>query len=438
MSELAWPTVPSDAFAVAWRRAAGVGGLALTVVSGALMAVGSASRGAGVVSGRRTLTGALASPLQHLAWPLTHTRFLVLLLVMAAGYALAALGAPALRVRSVVVAVVALHALFALAPPLLSTDVFSYVDYARLGAVHGLNPYVHVPADAPRDPSFALAGHIWKHTPSTYGPLFTLLGYPLARVGVAASLWGEKALAAGAGLLCVLAVAGCARAVGRDALPAALLVGLNPVFLVYGVGGAHNELLMLAILMAAVLLVLQERDAGGAAVLVAAAAVKVVALIALPLLLAARRTRWRAVAAGTVVATAVCATVELAAFGTGGAHLVTVLAHQQSMVSYDAFPTRVARLMGLRGVFPVDRLMLHIVVGVVLLGLLWATWRGLDWVTASGWALLALTVTATWTQPWYLLWPLPLAAARGDRRLIAAVLLVQGLFLLTQLGPLLA
>ena len=64
------------------------------------------------------------------------------------------------------------------APPLLSHDVYSYVDYARLGALHGLDPYVHPPAAAPADPAFA---HVtWTDTTSAYGPLFTLATYPLA------------------------------------------------------------------------------------------------------------------------------------------------------------------------------------------------------------------------------------------------------------------
>ena len=43
---------------------------------------------------------------------------------------------------------------FALAPPLLSHDVYSYVDYARLGVLHGIDPYVRGPAAAPADPAF--------------------------------------------------------------------------------------------------------------------------------------------------------------------------------------------------------------------------------------------------------------------------------------------
>jgi Glycosyltransferase family 87 len=419
-------------------RVAGIAGMATAFVAGALIALGSPSPDSGVVAGGRHLAGRRESALEPLAWPLTHDLFLVLLLVMTAGYLLAVLGARGLRARWALGAVVVLQVLFALAPPLLSTDVFSYVNYARLGAVHGLNPYVHTPMAVPGDPSFTLAGHIWKHTPTTYGPLFTLLGYPLARVGVAASVWGEKALAAAASLACVAAVWGCARAAGRAALPAALLVGLNPILVVYGVGGAHNDLLMLALLMAGVLLVLRGRDASGAAAVVAACAVKATAVILLPFLLLGRRARWRATIGGLVAAGLAIGLVDLVAFGTGSAQLVTSLRGQQSLVSYDAFPTLVAHLIGLRGVFPIDRLLLRIAFALVLLVLLWAAWRGLDWVTAGGWALTALVVSSTWMQAWYIVWPLPLAAVARDRRLVAAVLLLEGLFIATQIGPLLA
>ena len=44
-----------------------------------------------------------------------------------------------------------------------------------------------------------------------------------------------------------------ARLRGLDPVKAAALVGLNPLIVVYGVGGGHNDLLMLAVLMAGVL-----------------------------------------------------------------------------------------------------------------------------------------------------------------------------------------
>ena len=69
-------------------------------------------------------------------------------------------------------------------------------------------------------------------------------------------------------------------------------------------------------------------------------------------------------------------------------------------------------------------------IGAVI-GLLVAVWRGtMDWIAASGWSLLLLAVTSPWLLAWYTFWPLPLAAVTRDRRLLAAVIFVQVLFVL--------
>ena len=75
---------------------------------------------------------------------------------------------------------------------------------------------------------------------------------------------------------------------------------------------------------------------------------------------------------------------------------------------------------------------------MIVVHLLWRTWRGYDWVAASGWTLLAISVTSTWLFAWYTLWSLPLAVIVRDRRLLAATLVVQALFILHQISPLLA
>ncbi len=64
-------------------------------------------------------------------------------------------------------------------PILLSTDVFSYIAYARMGVVHGINPYLHGPVAIVGDPVFHYVGHDWLHVATAYGPLYTLLSYPL-------------------------------------------------------------------------------------------------------------------------------------------------------------------------------------------------------------------------------------------------------------------
>src|SRR5213078_729832 len=114
-----------------------------------------------------------------LAGPLFYAGMWVALVL----YAVVILRAAQVSRRTAVCAIVALHALFLLAPPLLSQDVFSYIAYARLGVEHALDPYVHSPLAIPGDAVFAYAGS--KDAVSAYGPLLTLLTYPLAPLGVA-------------------------------------------------------------------------------------------------------------------------------------------------------------------------------------------------------------------------------------------------------------
>ena len=106
--------------------------------------------------------------------------------------------------------IVAANVVLLLGPPLLSQDVFGYLAFARLGVLHGLDPYTHVAAEAPTDAVFPFIG--WPFQNSPYGPLFTLGTYPLAPLGLAGGLWALKAVA----VACELgAVALTARAATR-------------------------------------------------------------------------------------------------------------------------------------------------------------------------------------------------------------------------------
>ena len=102
---------------------------------------------------------------------------------------------------------------FACRRRLLSHDVYSYVDYARLGVLHGLDPYVYPPDAAPADPAFA---HVtWTETTSAYGPLFTLGTYPLAWLPVGSAVYVLKARRGGAVLATAALVARLAPASRR-------------------------------------------------------------------------------------------------------------------------------------------------------------------------------------------------------------------------------
>ena len=318
-----------------------------------------------------------------------------------------------------------LHLLFLLAPPLLSQDVFSYIAYARLGVEHGLDPYSAAPAVIPLDPVHPFAGS--KDAVSAYGPLFTLLTYPLAPLGLSASLWILKALAAVASLGLVTLVWRAARALGQDPRPAALLVGLSPLTLVHVVGGAHNEALVVAGTMAGVLAFTSGRERTGAGLATLAAGLKASAGLVVPFLVLGARRAGAALAAAIAAGLAV-AGIALLGFGADALDALGLIGSNQERTSRFSFPYRTAELLG--AVLPGDRLDYRSAVralyaaafALLLAWLLLRTRRGADPLASAGWATAGLLVASAWLVPWYGLWLLPLAALSGDRRLIIATL----------------
>jgi hypothetical protein len=375
--------------------------------------------------------------------------FLVALLVSSGAYGGLAVLSRRFRVRAIsrrwAIALVAVLQLIVFAGPvLLSTDVFSYVAYARMGLEYGLNPYTHGPVAIVHDSIYQYVGHDWDRVATAYGPLYTLLSYPLAPLGVVGALWAMKleALLASAGTLAL--TWRCARMRGFDPVAAILVVGANPLYFIYGLGGAHNDLIMMLAMMAAVSLTIAagapkpsaRREAGAAASVVAGALIKATVAVLLPFMIVSKRRL--APIAGTVAALALGALVGYAVFGIHGINVVAALNRDAAFVSTDSFANEIAHLLGKPGVFPIDHDLLKAALVLIVLHLLWRTWRGYDWVAASGWALLAISVTSTWLLAWYILWPLPLAVVTRDRRLLAATLAIQALFIVHQISPLLA
>ncbi len=362
--------------------------------------------------------------------------FLIAVLVATAGYAgLVALGREVSK-RWAIALIAVLHVLVFVGPILLSTDVFSYIAYARMGVEHGLNPYTHGPIAITHDPIYHYVGHDWKKVETAYGPLYTLISYPFGLLGVNGAVWGMKlvAMLSSAGTLAL--TWRCARTRGFNPVTALLLVGANPLYVIYALGGAHNDLLMMLLMMVAVSLTFARRDASAAATVVAGALVKATVAALLPFMILARRSGRQLL--GAIGALALGAVIAYAIFGVDGVNIVAALNRDAAFVSSDSFATEIAHLVGKPGVFPIDHDLLKVALVVIVLHLMWRTWRGYDWVAASGWALLAISVTSTWLLAWYILWPLPLAVISRDRRLLAATLVLQGLFIAHQLTPLFA
>src|SRR5919204_6255978 len=213
--------------------------------------------------------------------PMAHRwAFAGLMLVMALCYGVLAKHADRFPGRRSLAAVGVAGVVIVLGPPLRLTDAFNYLDFARLGVLHGLNPYVHAPADAVNDPFLKLAS--WHRQPTSYGPLFTLLTYPLALLGVTGAIWTLKALTVAAAVAAAGLLGACARRLGQSPARAVILFGLNPIILVYGLGGIHNDFFMVLGLIGAIYLVLAGRGGAGGWAAVSAVGLKASAAIVAP------------------------------------------------------------------------------------------------------------------------------------------------------------
>jgi hypothetical protein len=342
--------------------------------------------------------------------------------------------AVALPARAIRWAIVVLVAAFAAAPVLLSQDIFSYISYARLEAVHDLNPYGHSPGEVPGDPTLEFLRDN-RSLVSVYGPLFTIISLPLAGVSVGAAVYSVKIVAALSVLASVWIVARLAAARGQDPRPAAALVGLNPLVLVHVVGGGHNDALMAALMTAGIAAAWLGLGRMGGATLITAAAVKSSALLALPFaLLGAARDQLPRVAAGVVGAAGILAGVALAAFGSGALESVEVLSGNQALNSGASLPVYLSDQLALE-LDTVKAVCLGLY-AVSLAGLLAWVALGADWIRATGWAFAGLLLATSYLTPWYAIWLLPPAALARDRALVVVSLLISA-FLLRERVPLL-
>jgi alpha-1,6-mannosyltransferase len=395
-------------------------GLVGAVLTALALAAGASSRRLPslVPASRLGFPAWMRGPLSELDLAVTPSVAALLLVILCGCYALALVRARDLSLRSALAAIGCAHVAFMLGAPLYSADIFAYLDYARLGVLHGVDPYLHGAAAAPRD---AVRPYVlWHDAPSPYGPLFTIASYPLAWLGVPAAFWTLKLLAGVASLGCVALVARIARQLRRPVVPAVLFVGLNPVLLAYGVGGGHNDFFVGLAMLAGVSLALGGRVGAGSAGLVVAAALKAPAGVALAFLLIARRAR-RGVLAGAATGVGVAAIATLA-FGTSELSIVRQIAGQQSTVATLSAPNAIGALLGLGGITDGVRLACTLALAAGLAALLWRTWRGADWLQAAGWATLLLLVTSAWLLPWYVVWLLPIAAVAGSAHLRTSTL----------------
>jgi hypothetical protein len=414
------------------------------------------------------------------------------IVAMYVSYVAALAYVPRLRARWAIATVVAVHVVFFLSPPLALTDIFNYVNYGRMEIVHHLNPYTTIPILEPHnDPSYDLSN--WHQLLSPYGPLFTMLTFAVVPLGVAATFWVLKGVLALAGLATLLLVWKCARLLGREPVKAIVLVGLNPIVLVWGLGGDHNDFIMVFLVVLGFYLLLRARqrdhealgedgvdrpepadgpfapapppalpaslsdlraavaevplrerlhdwllplswpELGAGAAFVAAVAVKASGAVLIPVVLAGllrMPRRLTQVLLGMALTTVLIAAASLIAFGLHFPDLST----QSRLVTSVSVPNLIGLALGQGG----ETDWLHTLLSaslIIAVALCCAqAWRRRSALTASGWSSVALLVTLSWVLPWYVLWVLPMAALSSSTRLRRTAL-VLGAYLIVAWAP---
>jgi len=335
----------------------------------------------------------------------------------------------------------------ALAPPLFSRDIYSYLAQGLI--LHlGHSPYHTAPA--------ALAGlghqHVldavspfWRHTTAPYGPLFLgLLSVVAGVVGhhlVAGVLLARLLELVGAALLAVY-IPRVARSMGSDGRRAVWLGLLSPLVSLELIAAGHNDLLMVGLLVAGVAYALDGRPLLGVAICALAATVKVPALAGAAFIAVAwgreelgRAAQVRFMATAALLALAVMGAVTVVA-GVGVDWLSTSLFSTPAKVRLAITPATglgytVAALLsdvgigvshrGLEGVFGVIAFGLTAVTGAVMLYRV-RVGRLVPWLGAFL-VIAAAGGPAAW--PWYFIWGLALLCAlRGPQRSVGLALAI--------------
>ncbi len=343
---------------------------------------------------------------------------------------------PGLSVGQLTRAIVLWSLPLALAPPMFSRDVYSYVAQSAIAA-RGLDPYVLGPGPAlgVEDPLTRSIPTIWRDTPAPYGPLFLMLGRVITAVtgdDVVAAVFGHRLLAlVGLGLM-VWALPRLARRFGIDPSAALWLGAANPLVLFHLVSGAHTEALMLGLMLVGLELGLSRSWVLGAIVITLSAAVKLPSLLALGFLGMYLARQWggrpRDVAKATALLGAIAISV-LAMLGlvSGlGFGWLSTLGTANLIRSWMSLTTDLGQLGGGVGilaglgdhtdqVLALTRALGGVAAAAVCLWLLLATLRGrVDPLTGLGVGLGVVVLLGPVVHPWYLLWAaIPLAATSG-------------------------
>lgn len=363
-------------------------------------------------------------------WDSNAYSVIMCLVVMSVGYGLVVLTDSKVTIAGVVL----VHVIVVFAAPLFSTDLFSYLATGQLAA-HGFDPYSYGPAAYLENPALPYSGQLWKYTPSPYGPFFSMLIHGVSWFGLASSFWLLKSLTVVSSLVVCWCIFSIAKQRGQKSYRAVGFYAANPLVLVFGLAGFHNDFFMIALLMLGIVFVKSRPALGGfLAALALGIKLTVAPVLALFVVYTLIKHRSWKFLLGTVIGTLVVVLTAVLVYGSSSTHIFELLSSQQerahsagtSVVGYvflsqgSLLPSSVLEILSV------------LVIGLAVF-LALAVWRGwIDVYSASGWLLAGVLVASQWTLPWYAVAVLAFSAV-GHFSLKTASLVLCLVFALMQL-----
>lgn len=168
-------------------------------------------------------------------------------------------------------------------PPLVSKDLYSNIFYAKIAACYHDNPYITTPQRFAGDQLMAYVSLNWKNTAIVYGPLhtyFSMLLNLVAGHGIVANIMvfkGAMAVFHLANVIIIWSMLG--RLAPRRQRFGAMLYAWNPIALTIGVGGGHNDVMMMTLVLLSLFFLVRGRKWPGFVLLCLSVMVKYITVI---------------------------------------------------------------------------------------------------------------------------------------------------------------
>lgn len=179
--------------------------------------------------------------------------------------------------RFVLYSTLVLGLLFMAIPVVTSPDLYSYIAYARIGTIYGLNPLTTIPRTIHNDVIYSYV--LWVDQPSAYGPSWTLLTclfqwvLSLCRVGnyvlamvLTLRVWGLAMHLSSVAL--IWSISGSLQSLHgivsqEKRLRATLAFAWNPLLLLEACTNAHNDTTLLFLILLAIWFLVHAQFAPG-------------------------------------------------------------------------------------------------------------------------------------------------------------------------------